>query len=726
MRHIYLALLACVTLSTRTLLADPIGSAEALRIAQQRYSAETASLLKSGSFPEFKLVYVGMEEGIETPSKLRSSHVEDALLYMYNVGDGQGFVIVSGEDQGKRLLGISDQGSLPETGLSGNMKNLMSTYIRYVKALRSGLVMTPVEGVANNPVLPSAVIPLIKTEWRDDGYYSESCPVIDDIPCFAGAEATAMAQIMNYYQYPKQGIGRVNYKNPGSTVVISADFSRTTYDWANMPAKLDEGSSWEEIEAVSTLIFHCGAAAYTDYERGLSATGEDVRSAFVTHFGYDKNIQLYDRAFFSDKEWGDLLRAELAARRPVYYEGGSGENNQTFKWAFVCDGYNKDGLFHLNTGLFGGGYFELGAIYNGLYTYNEGQSMITGIRKPSDESSSIALLGVSSLGTRNVTSIKLGDSFPVSYSLFNLGHHSDYVHALWAFEEDEPLECKVDALSLDTIKGFQSGNNVQLDFPDYKINFSDSTAVYHLYVVGGRLGDRVLKPVRTVNHPYDYIVAEVKDGRVTFSQARNALTADPVEVRYDAEGKIVSFEVTFHNKQVTDFRGTAGIYVRIPGLSIDDYSWEANDWLEISAGKSRKVSYTGDFNWNVGDTLAVVATYQRGLNEFWEPAYTDIAGSYRTFALKIDGSLAVSNETIGREPATDLDYSFDAISGQLILRSDVDMKALSIYSYAGLCVWESTIQGERLYNVTLPVQSGQYILKVATEKGLFSGKIYKK
>ena len=85
MKHVYLALLACAMLCVQALSADPIGSAEALRIAQQQYSMENTSVLRAGSFPEFKLAYVGTEEGIEAPSKLRSSSVENALLYLYNV-----------------------------------------------------------------------------------------------------------------------------------------------------------------------------------------------------------------------------------------------------------------------------------------------------------------------------------------------------------------------------------------------------------------------------------------------------------------------------------------------------------------------------------------------------------------------------------------------------------------------------------------------------------------
>ena len=38
-----------------------------------------------------------------------------------------------------------------------------------------------------------------------------------------------------------------------------------------------------------------------NYEWDMGANKEDVRKAFINNFGYDKNIQLYDRTFFSGK-----------------------------------------------------------------------------------------------------------------------------------------------------------------------------------------------------------------------------------------------------------------------------------------------------------------------------------------------------------------------------------------------------------------------------------------
>lgn len=434
---------------------------------------------------------------------------------------------------------------------------------------------------------------------------------------------------------------------------------------------------------------------------------------------------MYDRTFFSGKEWTDLLKTELAAQRPVYYEGGSGENNQVYKWAFVCDGYNRSGLFHLNTGWFGSGYFELGAIDDNLRTYNERQAMITGIRKPSDDSKPVKLLTISSLGTKDIESIKFGEKFPITYNLFNLGQDGSYVHTLAFFEENEAVELPVsEAAFLDTIADFQLGNYITKDFLCESLGIPDTTATLYMYVLGGMEGDSILRPIRSVNHPYDYILLDVKDSVISFSQARNSLTADPVKVEYDAESGTATFEVTFYNKQKTNFQGTAGLYVRDPNLSIDDYSWEVNNWLEIPAGKSQTVSYSGSFDWGIGDMLAVMATYQGYLSELWETKYTDIRESYRTFCLKIDGSLVVSNEVT--EPSvSDLEYAFDSASGLLSVQSDVAIENMMLYTYDGASVWGTTIDSRKQYTTTLPILPGHYILRIKTADGIISKKIYK-
>jgi hypothetical protein len=104
--------------------------------------------------------------------------------------------------------------------------------------------------------------------------------------------------------------------------------------------------------------------------------------------------------------------------------------------------------------------------------------------------------------------------------------------------------------------------------------------------------------------------------------------------------------------------------------------------------------------------------------------YTDIRESYRTFCLKIDGSLVVSNEVT--EPSvSDLEYVFDSASGLLSVQSDVAIENMMLYTYDGASVWGTTIDSRKQYTTTLPIPSGHYILRIKTADGIISKKIYK-
>lgn len=731
LRMLSFGLQGCLALGVQSLSADPIGLAGSLRIAQERYSEAHTSGLKSEGFPDFKLAYIGTEKAIMAVSSLRSSAVEDALLYVYNVGDDRGFVIVSGEDQGKQLLGISDSGSFPTGGLSGNMNNFLMMYTRYVKALRSGAIVAQTAGTkagssdTDVSEFPERVIPLVKTKWEVGYPYSASCPEIGGYLSEAGPAAVAMAQIMSFHKYPAGGVGHISYKYAGSSHGFGGTLTGSKYYWDEMPVELNEKSSDREIDDVSTLIFHCGIAARSNYEYGSTADNEDVWNAFVENFQYDKNLQLYDRAFFSENEWTTMLKTELAAMRPVYYSGEGGENNQGYSWSFVCDGYNKDNLFHLKTGYAGDGYFELGAINIGFYSQNEHQQMITGIRKPTAESEPATLLEISSIDIEGNGQVKLGDNLPISFSLSNFGADGDYYIFSKLFKEDEAIEVRREdyGANVELIDNFKRGELIEGN--TFTFDVPDSTATYYIYVVGCKAGESVMKPIRTANHPYDYVVVDVKDGNVTLSKAERKLSADPVKVTYDADNNTAVFEVTFHNNQQADYYGTAGLLVKAPGLSAEEYSWEVNNLVNIPAGESRNVSFTGGFDWTVGDTLVVVATYQSGLRDLWYPFYTDIEESTRWFALKVDGSLTVSNETI-EQPATGFEYTFDPVSGLLALQSNALMTNLMVYRYDGQAVCRYPIGSQTAYSTYLSIPTGHYILMVQTGQGTEVRKFYKK
>jgi hypothetical protein len=170
-----------------------------------------------------------------------------------------------------------------------------------------------------------------------------------------GCVAVAMAQIMRYWGYPTTGWGTHSYSNAGST--FSADFGNTTYDWEHMPDSLTENSSEAEIEAVATLLYHCGVSLEMRYgPNGSLANTGDAINALRRYFNYTRQIHKEKKSDYSNEEWSSLLMNSLDLSRPIQYVGYGSAGH-----SFVCDGYDSNGLFHFNWGWgTANGFFALG------------------------------------------------------------------------------------------------------------------------------------------------------------------------------------------------------------------------------------------------------------------------------------------------------------------------------------------------------------------------------
>lgn len=144
----------------------------------------------------------------------------------------------------------------------------------------------------------------------------------------------------------------------------------------------------EQANAVAKLMYHCGLSFEADY--GPSSTSAWCRpNVLVKYWGYDPDVirPLY-REKFSLREWTAILDAELQALRPVYYRGCSTTSGSH---AFLCDGADGNGLYHINWGWSGwsNGYFDitiLNSDYSGAESatapadgFNYTCSMIVGI-----------------------------------------------------------------------------------------------------------------------------------------------------------------------------------------------------------------------------------------------------------------------------------------------------------------------------------------------------------
>ena len=289
-----------------------------------------------------------------------------SAFHVFNTSDG--FVIVSADDCETPIIGYSREGRFDPNNVPIQMEGYLQDFIARIQygienhieadeATAKQWEMVKTTGKLNDSKSTKAVAPLLTDKWNQGCLYNSLCPTMSG-PCGhaeVGCVAVAMAQIMRYWGYPTTGWRTHSYTNAGLT--LSADFGNTTYDWEHMPDSLTENSSEAEIEAVSTLLYHCGVSLEMRYgPNGSLANTGDVINALRRYFNYTRQIHKEKKSDYSNEEWSSLLMNSLDLSRPLQYVGyGSGGHS------FVCDGYDNNGLFHFNWGWgTANGYFALG------------------------------------------------------------------------------------------------------------------------------------------------------------------------------------------------------------------------------------------------------------------------------------------------------------------------------------------------------------------------------
>ncbi len=323
----------------------------------------------------------------------------DAPYYIFNIGDADGFVIVSGDDAAIPVLGYSTRGHFDSEHLPDNFRQWLMLNARYVEQCRqrTGSVTMPLR--AGTPVQA----PLLgNIQWGQDDPYNLQCPTYTSSGVikhyYVGCVATAATQIMRYYAYPPQGNDSKTYTDTqGCGQTLSADFGSTAYAWDKMLSdyRAVEDATATQKDAVSTLAYHFGVAVDMEYKVGGSgAVSPIVPHAFRHFFRYDGGTVMRKRNYYETSEWMHIIKSEIDAQRPVYYAASSEDGLGGH--AFVCDGYDSEDFVHINWGWYGNynGYFSVNHLEpeglgegGGKGQYNIDQEIITGIRPPSSEPS---------------------------------------------------------------------------------------------------------------------------------------------------------------------------------------------------------------------------------------------------------------------------------------------------------------------------------------------------
>ena len=287
----------------------------------------------------------------------QSNTSDNESFYIFNIGINQGYVIAAGDDCVPGILGYSSEGTLIKEAIPDNMKAWLQGYADQIAYMKEHHLSYRGDGKTDHAIIS----PLLTTTWGQDDPYNQQCPDFFSYgKSVTGCVATAMAQVMYYHranstdrtlaEIPGYSC-RTNWSGLGQ-IAVSAVPSGSVIDWDNMIDRYRGVSSTEaQQKAVADLMAYCGASVEMNYGNGPNggsgAASERVPVALKKYFGYSISTMLEKRANYTDKEWDDLVYHELSMGNPVYY---SGSNNSGGGHAFVCDGYDGDGYYHINWG----------------------------------------------------------------------------------------------------------------------------------------------------------------------------------------------------------------------------------------------------------------------------------------------------------------------------------------------------------------------------------------
>lgn len=344
-----LLFLLCV-LYTFGLKAAPVDTAAARRAADLFFASQSAS--------------TGTVRAASTDQS--TVHLE-TFPQAFMATKGERFLLIHRDDELPEVLGYGTFSS--EKQETKSIANASSPTLPPV--LRSLLTAKSIKPTNDVSAIGTfrPVAPLLSTVRHQSAPYNALCPyylhsdgTLSEARCIVGCVATAMEQILTYHRktYTLQDtlhgwqtehytISDVLPDESVDTRIILDNYDTQTYTAA-------------EADAVARLSYWLGVASHMQW--GLSSSGTNsyrlvkpLRSAFGLPYVHYLEAYKYDPTAY----W-QFIANEIMACRPVYYAGAIQE---TGGHAFVLDGLDNDGLFHVNWG-YGGefdGFFRLDVLW---------------------------------------------------------------------------------------------------------------------------------------------------------------------------------------------------------------------------------------------------------------------------------------------------------------------------------------------------------------------------
>jgi hypothetical protein len=381
-----LTLTLCLIAALGSLLAGPVDQQKAQQLGAKFLS--TTALSQKNANIQLDLVSIAANRDVTD-------------YYVFNVKNGEGFVVVAGDDRVRPILAYSTTGKYNPNDVADGFRYTLDGFRNEIQYVReNNLAATPdittewhsvtTNGSLNRSHRAQAVVgPLCQTQWNQNYPWNNQCP--ETTPdtlgnggyVFAGCAATAMGQVMKFWDWPAVGNGSHTY-NPEGYPQQTANFGETEYHFELMPLALDSTSSEEEVYYAAQLLHHLGIALDMQYSGlGSGASVLSVYTAFQSYFRYTRDFveinpgNLIPGYGYTNEEWAQMLKnGGLDEHLPILYsgndDGGAGGH------AFVCDGYDENDYFHFNWGWSGrdDAWCPIGALHTTRYDFNQVNNFI--------------------------------------------------------------------------------------------------------------------------------------------------------------------------------------------------------------------------------------------------------------------------------------------------------------------------------------------------------------
>ena len=544
-----------------------------------------------------------------------SSSSETATsYYVFDNGADKGFTIVSGDDELPEIVGYSAHGNSEHLMKTEGCAAFLKAYQKFVAAFTQGdakarKILAEQRALkADGRYQQPKIDPLLgDIAWNQETPYNKMCPKYEGSELsVTGCVATAMAQVMMYYKYPKELKADIPaYTTATNKLKVNAISKGEEYDWDNMLPTYTEGEyNTTQANAVAKLMFHCGAAVQMDYgdSSGALLRPEDMS----TYFGYDADLlQEVYRSVYTLAEWKKILDRELEAKRPIIY---GGVRSYERGHQFVCDGSDGAGLYHINWGWSGDcdGYFDITLLDpdvpgTGAGTpadgYNRDCSVIIGIA-PDNESKDEPLIKEHSLyadayenhrkctitnGERKNASEQF--SLTVTPVFSNPTHNKFEGLVALGIRNADGSYTPITQRKKVAMEARKPDGEYAINYPNFNLNYAfpvGTTVLYEIYSTDNGNNWDVCAYVENV------VPFELEATSTSLTLNGNKLSADLKSneaIQFDMDN---SFDITIRNDSQREYLGLINVYTSETSTkpTFNEDSRRAEEYMCVPAGES--------------------------------------------------------------------------------------------------------------------------------------------